>query len=222
MITLMNRIAARLRQTKYVGRLVNILTDYLWVRILYFWEFDLNRTDAPWRTPDDGAVRWGLATVDDCRQWKRNDVDGFSPDDCELLIQLIEQGNFVLAGFDNKNETNIPDCYAACAVGTKPMTQRCGFHMEPNEGTIRTVYTRIHSRGRGLATRIYAQLCRIASERGFGKLYVDIDSSNRPSFRAAEKAGAIRMKGTTVYELRFLKRSYVFVRGSLRNRFINT
>ena len=204
---------------KYIGRLVNILADHLWIRTLYCWEYDLHRTDAPWRSPDDGTIHWSLATIEDCRNWSQLGGDGFSKDDCELLIRLIEQGHFVLTGRGVVDQ-QVPDCYAACVTGRKPMTHRCFFQMLPGEGAIRTVYTRMAVRGRGLATRLYAQMCRTASERGFDRLYVDIDSSNRASIRAAEKAGAFRIEKTTIYELRWLKRSYLLVCGTLRTRFL--
>ena len=91
--------------------------------------------------------------------------------------------------------------------------------MEPDEGTIRTVYTREQSRGRGLATQIYAELCCRAEEIGLTRIYVDIDFSNIASHRAAEKAGANRMQDAIVYETFFFKRAYIFVRGSLKSRF---
>ncbi|MDR1963266.1 MAG: GNAT family N-acetyltransferase [Planctomycetaceae bacterium] len=224
LITKMNLFARKLSSNgKYFRRFVDIFTDYLWIRSLAFWEFDLTLPDSQWkrfRTENDNFIRWSFATLEDCQCWSESGADGFSKDDCELLRQLIEQGGFVLTGYANFSVSPmIPDCYAACVTGLKPMTQHCFFRMEQNEGVIRTVYTRQQSRGRGLATRLYAEICCIAEERGFKKLFVDIDCSNLPSIRAVEKAGAGWNPQSYFWELRLFKHSFGFPARKFRQRF---
>ena len=227
MITLINRLANYVaKQGRIPRRIIEILKSYCWVRVMRFWIFDLTRVDAPWRKfrkQSESLIRWERATLENCRRWIQSGADGFTSWQGELMIQLIEQEHLVLVGYiDNSDNsaTQVPDCYATLAFGHKPMTQHCSFYMEPNEGTIRTVYTRERLRGRGLATKIYAELCCLAKERGLTKVYVDIDSSNIPSLRAAEKAGGVRMQDVVVYHFTFRKHIYqVWAQGSLKNRF---
>jgi GNAT superfamily N-acetyltransferase len=232
MITGINIFVRKLRgRGKFLRRCIDILTDYFWIRSLGFWEYDLTRTDAAWLKfrNENQLIRWRLATAEDCQDWSESGADGFSKEDCELLIQLLKSPeHFVLVGYkfrsknenDNENKIEtIPDCYAVCVTGKKPMTHRISFQMESNEGTIRTVYTRQGSRGQGFATQLYAEICCIAQEKGFNKLYVDIDTSNFASIRAAEKAGGILVPKMFFFELRFFKHSFGFVAGNYQNKF---
>lgn len=225
MITRFNLFARKRREHGGLpGRFFDVLTDLCWVRTLGFWSFDLRRPDPPWSKFRDDSIRWTFASTEDCRRWERTGSDGFSPDDCDLLVRLIEHGDRVLvgriAGIERENEASedVPDCYAVRATGRKPMTERCCFRTEPGEAVIRTVYTRNVFRGRGLATRLYAEHCRLAAEDGLTALLVDIESSNTASIRAAEKAGAVRVAGTTFYWIRLLKHSFYFMTGGLRSR----
>jgi GNAT superfamily N-acetyltransferase len=226
MIACFNRLVRIVaRQGRIPRRIVEIITNYCWMRTAGFWLFDLTRPGDSWRRfreQQDSIVRWELATVENCRRWSKSGADGFSSYQCELLIRLIEEKHLVLVGYLNDSDNGnlgVPDCYATLAFGRKPMTEQCSFYTEPDEGTIRTVYTRERSRGRGLATQIYAELCSLAEERGLTKVYVDIDFSNVASIRAAEKAGGILMRGVAVYYFVFFKRAYLFfAQGSLKNR----
>jgi len=224
MITFINRLANVVaRQGRIPHRIVEILKNHCWVRPMGFWLFDLTRPDVPWRQfreQHDNTVRWELATVENCQLWNKSGADGYAGWRYDLFIRLIEEKHIVLVGYANPDgDSQVPDCYATLALGRKPMTQQCSFYMEQNEGTIRTVYTREQSRGRGLATRIYAELCCLAEERGLTKVYVDIDFFNIASYCAVEKAGAVRMRDVEIYETTFFKRKYILAWGSLKNRF---
>ena len=226
MITFINRLAIRVAERgRITAGIVRRIKNYCWIRTTGLWHFDLTRPDAPWRLfreQPDNTVRWEQATVENCRRWVESGADGYTSWRGELLIQLIEQKHLVLVGYaKNPDDSNsqVPDCYATLAFGHKPMTTQCSFYMEPDEGTIRTVYTREQARGRGLATKIYAELCCLAEERGLTRVYVDIDFSNIASYRSAEKAGAVRLRDIVIYETTFFKRAHIFVLGALKNRF---
>lgn len=236
MITRLNLLVRRLsRQYWFAQRFFQILTDYCWPTVLGFWEFDLQEKDEAPEQRDE-QIYWHFASIDDCRRWNDSGADGFSKDDCGLLMSLIEKGDRVLVGqlpqtlrqelyddFSNGERTkwpeDLPDCYAVCATDWKPMTDRVSFRMEKGEGIIRTVYTRTACRRRGLATRLYARWVKIASSEHFGRLFVDIETSNLGSIHAAENAGAVRLRSANFYCFRFFKRSYAWPTGSLRDRF---
>jgi len=224
--TFINRLANTIsKRGRIPRRIVEILKNYCWVRPVGFWLFDLTQSDAPWRRfreQHDNTVRWERATIERCRVWCESGADGFTGWRYDLLVRLIEEKRIVLVGYahnaDN-NDPQVPDCYTTLALGYKLVIRRCSFEMEPDEGAIQTAYTREQSRGRGLATRIYAELCCLAEELGLTKVYADIDLTNIASCRAAEKAGAFRMQDVIVYEITFFKHKYIVARGSLKNRF---
>lgn len=231
LVTLSNALVRRLSDRfGLLRRLFQILTDYAWMSVYYFWEFDLKDADRPWRNVDLDSLRWKLATTEDCRSWIRNAVDGFSAADCNLLLSLIEKGDRVLVGYlpDSRRKElygtsspdDLPDCYAACATIIKPITKSCSFQMQDGEGTVRTVYTRRAARGLGLARSLYAQWAETTAKEGFQRLFIDIESSNLPSIRAVEKAGAHRIDSFVFYQIRFFKRSYILPFGSLRSRIL--
>jgi len=226
MIAFINRLAENVaRQGRIPAGIIRRIKNYCWIQTLGFWMFDLRRPDAPWRKfrePHAGSVRWELATIENCQRWIQSGTDGFTSWQGETLIQLVEQKHLVLVGYANKpDESNsqVPDCYGALVLERKPMTKQCSFFMEPDEGTLRTFYTREQARGRGLATQMFIEFCRVAEERGITKVYADIAFSNIASYRAAEKAGAVRMRDVVVYETTLFKRACIFVCGSLKNRF---
>ena len=206
-------------------RIVGVVQDYCWIQTTGFWLFDLTRLDAPWRQfreQHDKTIRWELATIENCQLWDKSGTDGYTGWQYDLLIRLIEERHIVLVGYTDNSDSSdskVPDCYGTLALERKPMTRQCSFYMEPNEGTLRTFYTRQQSRGQGLATRMFTEFCNLAAERGLTKVYADIDRSNIASFRAAEKAGAVRIQDITIYEFSFFKRKYIFVRGALKDRF---
>lgn len=230
-ISNLNILVRRLSErSKLLKRLFQVLTDYAWITVYYFWEFDLKRSDKPWERINVDSIHWVIATAEDCRRWNRNEADGFFPDDCELLLSLIEKGDRLLVGrlpdevreklYDKCSSDDPPDCYAVCATGIKPLTQSCFFQMHEGEGTVRTVYTRKVARGQGLATALYAKWAELTASDNFDRLFIDIESSNVPSFRAVEKAGANRIDSFVFFQIRLFKRSFVLPFGSLRQRFI--
>ena len=159
MITLINKLANIVaKQGRIPRRIVGILKKYCWIQTTGFWLFDLSRPDAPWRRfreQHSNAIRWELLTIENCRRWHENGVEGFTEWRRDLLIRLIEEKHIVLVGFansSNDDDFKIPDCQATLALEHKLMTQKCAFSMKPDEGTIQTVYTREAARGRGLAT----------------------------------------------------------------------
>jgi len=225
-VTFFNRLADIFASKGRVPRrIVGIYKRYCRILPTGFWVFDLTQSDAPWRRfreQQDNTVRWELATIEHCQLWGESGADGYTGWRYDLFVRLIEEKHIVLVGYTNNSDdgdSQVPDCYGTLALGRKLMTRWCSFYMEPEEGTIRTIYTREQSRGRGLATRIYAKLCCLAEERGLTKVYVDIDLPNIASYRAAEKAGAVRIWDTVIYKLFFFKRVYLFAWGSLKDRF---
>lgn len=236
MITQLNLLVRSLsRRSRLLRRFFEISTDYCWLSVLGFWEFDLHQSpkndDEQTEIP---AIRWYFADVEDCRRWSRSGVDGFSENNCQLLASLIEKGDRVLVGqlpTGMRREIygeisgypdDLPDCYAACAVDWKPMTKRIVFCMEEGEGIIRTVYTRQACRRRGIARRLYGKWVEIVSREGFKRLYVDIDTSNTSSIYAAEQAGAHRLSSERFYVFRFFKSSFGLASGSFRSRFVRS
>lgn len=216
MIRQLNLLALSLRKKGFpFQRAIDILYDWSWIRTLGFWQFDLDRTESV----QEPTLNWSFADEQDCLRWQSSGADGFDPAQCELFLELLRQNNRMLIGRIDASE-DIPDCYAFCATGSKPMTQKMSFHLDPGEGIIRTVYTREHCRGQGLATRLYSHWVSLAKESGLSRLLVDIDLSNTASIRAAEKAGAVRIP-TIFYHIRFMKRSFSLTLGPMRNRIRN-
>lgn len=219
-ITNLNLLKNRLHDRGgIVARLIDVLTDYCWIRTVFFWEFDLTASGFSQGRKKDEDIDWSLASSEDCRRWSGCGADGFEKEDCELLTELVKRGDRLVVG-RLADSGEIPACYAVCAFGRKSMTRKYAFENGPKEGTIRTVYTRRDFRGRGLATRLYSEHCRIARESGLERLFVDIESSNVASYRAAEKAGAVRIATSTIYLFRFFKCSYIVAAGPLRTRIV--
>ena len=226
MITFLNRLANSVaRQGRMPRRIVAVLKKYCWIRRIGLWHFDLTRPDAPWRRfrqQNDNTVRWEKASPENCRVWGQSGADGYIPWQCEWLIRLIEEGHLVLVGYDNLSDggdPQVPDCYVALAFGHKTMTKRCSFCMEPDEGMILNAYTRERSRRRKLATKILAELCCLAEERGLTKVYTDIDLSNTASQRAVENAGGVRIRNAVIDRIYFCQTQYILARGPLKDRF---
>ena len=229
MITFINKLSRKIIARGGIpGKVAGRLQRVFWLRTYGVWMSDLATPDVPQlscREQHAGSVHWELATIEDCLLWSQSGADGFAPWQCVMMSKCIEENRLVLVGYENaendpaKRVLQVPDCYAILACDRKCVGTRCFFYAESGESVIHNLYVREQSRGRGLATRIYAEVHRRAQEYGLTKMYADIDLSNIASYKTAEKAGAVRIQDAIIYRVSFFKRSYIFARGSLKDRF---
>ena len=142
------------------------------------------------------------------------------------MSNLISEGGCFVIGVlghsqDNDNfqknsePSDFPVCYIACGFQEKRI-QNKNFRLYETEGYVYNGFTSPEYRAKGLGAGARVMVCREAKERGYSVLYADISSSNIPSLRMSEKAGAVPCG--TFYHLRLLKKSYFISFGSLKNR----
>ena len=221
MITFLNKIARKYREKNYFfRRFFDILTDNLWVDKMVILKFDLDKIDLK-KKHEKIEVRWNLATEEDCEKWFQEGACGFEGIYEKAMIRSLQRNDWVLLGYCETSEGIWkPQCHLSC-VFHKAALPSGPFQLRDDEGYIFSVFTTPSVRGCGLAAGCLQELCRIATEQSFKRLFINISTANTSSIRSAEKAGS-ELTDTFFFHIRFLKKSYILSYGKYKDRFVKT
>ncbi len=208
-IKTLNRWESRTRWRRFRS----IVTEVFWIDKLLIYVYELDRMELP--ENDEPDIQWKVATAEDIETLYR--LGGYDVDDWsrEFMLSFVKSDHeYLLLGLrDGTIHT-----YAVCAVEKKRMNGMF-FRLENDEAFISVCFTHAESRGQGWGPRCIREICRRCHTEGKRRVFIDISTSNAPSIRSAEKAGA-RETDSGYYRNRIWKRDRLRPFGKYRGRFV--